>query len=461
PGVTIILRDFEDFDNDVVGTARSFSSSSSSSSSSPVVVISDSPPYPPLPFPEEGVRVVVLRRDLRFSPVLNDPRLFLRTRHVAIVPDRTRNPGVVGLLEKLRDTVEQSGGATRVAVAGVTEGGSPTFSLRCFHLHVDPRRWTLRYTADTGDTGGRCGAVESSRVVLLLRTRDLLSLPFPFSRPFPDAIFIQAALRGWGVQILGGGDYFPAVPLPPLNPHAAWKAQNLREKRREKLMKDLGVKLEVFEGGKERWFGCNRDTPRCFGTIQEGTPQYLLEGRWTPPCCLRGLRETAKHVVGVLESSGVRYWLEGGSLLGALRLGDIIPWDYDVDLGFYREDAGKCRWLREAEEEGGRRGGVEDDEGFVWEKAPQGEGGVYRVYWSRTNRLHVDLWPFYPRDGGVMTRDEWTGHPQDVEFPEIFLRPRIPLPFAGFTAMSPNNPRKFLQLKFGEGAIEKPQYPNP
>ncbi|KAM9168566.1 LOW QUALITY PROTEIN: ribitol 5-phosphate transferase FKRP [Mergus octosetaceus] len=99
-----------------------------------------------------------------------------------------------------------------------------------------------------------------------------------------------------------------------------------------------------------------------------------------------------------------------------------------------------------------------DAEGFVWEKAA--EGDFYRVHYSRANRLHVDLWPFYPR-AGVMTKDTWLGHPQDMEFPERFLRPLVPLPFAGFTAMAPNNARAFLELKFGPGAVENPEYPNP
>ncbi|NWU87674.1 FKRP protein, partial [Onychorhynchus coronatus] len=198
-----------------------------------------------------------------------------------------------------------------------------------------------------------------------------------------------------------------------------------------------------------------KDTPRCFGTVHARTPQYLLAGRWTPPCCLRALRETARHVARELEAAGVRYWLEGGSLLGAARLGDIIPWDYDVDLGIYREDAGKCRWLAAVAAEGRP---VEDSEGFLWEKAAEGE--FYRVHYSHSNRLHVDLWPFYPR-GGVMTKDTWLGHPQDVEFPESFLRPLVPVAFAGFTAMAPNNARAFLELKFGPGAIENPEYPNP
>ncbi|XP_061300437.1 ribitol 5-phosphate transferase FKRP, partial [Pezoporus flaviventris] len=196
------------------------------------------------------------------------------------------------------------------------------------------------------------------------------------------------------------------------------------------------------------------ETARCFGTIHAGTPQYLVAGRWTPPCCLRALRETARHVVSVLEESGVRYWLEGGSLLGAARNGDIIPWDYDVDLGVYKEDVARCRWLAAA----AAGEAVEDEDGFLWEKAVEGE--FYRVHYSRSNRLHVDLWPFYSR-AGVMTKETWLGHRQDVEFPERFLQPRVPVEFAGFTAMAPNSAREFLEFKFGAGAIEKPEYPNP
>ncbi|NXS12245.1 FKRP protein, partial [Neodrepanis coruscans] len=195
------------------------------------------------------------------------------------------------------------------------------------------------------------------------------------------------------------------------SPHGRWKAEAAAEARRRRLMEDVGVKLEVLADGQRRWYGCTKDTPRCFGTIYQQTPQYLMAGRWTPPCCLRALRETARHVVGELEKAGVRYWLEGGSLLGAVRSGDIIPWDYDVDLGIYREDLAKCRWLAAAQ-----RQPEEDPEGFLWEKAA--EGDFFRVHFSRHNRLHVDLWPFYPKGGGVMTKATWLGHRQDVEFPE-------------------------------------------
>ncbi|NXI63698.1 FKRP protein, partial [Anseranas semipalmata] len=408
PGVPVLLREFEDFENDLAGTARSFAALPA-----PVLVVAETAPYPPVPLPA-GARVLSLRPVPDRPPRDSRPELHVRTRHVALVPDGAR--AVPGLLERMRATLEA--GDARMVAAPV--GTSP---LRCLGLRVELREWTARY--GPGGPGGTCGAVEGA-AVLLLRTRDLFNLSFPLAPP----------------------------PPPPASLHNRWKAESLAGARQRRLLRELGIKREVLADGRERWYGCGKETARCFGTVHARTPQYLLAGRWTPPCCLRALRETARHVAGALEAAGVRYWLEGGSLLGAVRLRDIIPWDYDVDLGIYREDAGKCRWLREA----AAGGPVEDAEGFVWEKAV--EGDFFRVHYSRTNRLHVDLWPFYAR-AGVMTKDTWLGHPQDVEFPEHFLRPLVPLPFAGFTAMAPNNARAFLELKFGPGAIENPEYPNP
>ncbi|NXV71684.1 FKRP protein, partial [Atlantisia rogersi] len=435
PGVTVLLREFEDFENDLAGTARSFASLPV-----PVVVVAETPPYPPVPLPP-GVGLFLLHPKADRPPPLAHPELYIHTRHVALVPDGAR--AAPGLLERMREVLEDKAGDTRLVVAPV--GSTP---LRCLDLRLEPRAWTVRYSPGSP---ALCRAVEGP-AVLLLRTRDLFTLPFPLARPVLTALFIQAAFRGWGLHLMTTA--FPTPRRPPLSPHSRWKAENLLETRRRRLMRDLGVKREVLADGGERWYGCNKETARCFGTVYARTPQYLLSGRWTPPCCLRALRETAQHVTTILEAAGIRYWLEGGSLLGAVRLGDIIPWDYDVDLGIYREDIGKCRWLAAAAV--GEQ--VEDPQGFLWEKAA--EGDFYRVHYSRSNRLHVDLWPFYPR-GGVMTKDTWLGHPQDVEFPESFLRPRVPLAFAGFTAMAPNDARRFLELKFGPGAIEKPEYPNP
>lgn len=50
-------------------------------------------------------------------------------------------------------------------------------------------------------------------------------------------------------------------------------------------------------------------------------------------------------------------------------------------------------------------------------------------------------------------------HPQDREFPVHFLQPLERMTFVGVSVSVPNNARRFLELKFGAGAIENPRLP--
>ena len=36
----------------------------------------------------------------------------------------------------------------------------------------------------------------------------------------------------------------------------------------------------------------------------------------------------------ILTTNGIRYWIDGGTLLGAVRNEGLIPWDDDGDLQF-------------------------------------------------------------------------------------------------------------------------------
>lgn len=53
--------------------------------------------------------------------------------------------------------------------------------------------------------------------------------------------------------------------------------------------------------------------------------------------------EMLKVIDKICVDNGIRYFLAGGTLLGAIRSGEVIPWDDDLDIGILREDYEKFR----------------------------------------------------------------------------------------------------------------------
>src|SRR4051794_24102390 len=52
----------------------------------------------------------------------------------------------------------------------------------------------------------------------------------------------------------------------------------------------------------------------------------------SPTALHRQLRDMLEVVAEILEAASVPYFLCAGTALGGMRGGDLIPWDFDVDL---------------------------------------------------------------------------------------------------------------------------------
>ncbi|XP_043477314.1 fukutin-related protein [Leptopilina heterotoma] len=433
--VTVVIRQFETFENDVASTVESILNSF------PIIqilIVCDELPYPPLELNlsnnTQNLRLVNLQPDFNKSFDERNPLFYVRTKFILIVPDSTR----ISSKHMLQDMINH---VTKFGMTSVAVGKN---SLSCLNMGLKIKEWSLKIQ----NVGGTiCDAV-IGRHVIMLETSLLKKLSDPFMLPFTDSIYLQTRAIGVKVNILRKHRFNEGRPLYR-SQQTQWKVQQLHRSRERAMLEKFGIKKVIRPSSVVEWYGCSRETVRCFGSVVNGVPSYLYQNRYTPPCCLASLRKVAYHVFDKLEEVGIRFWLEGNSLLGAMRNGDILPWHHEVEIGINRDDLGRSPWLVKAQNKP-----IIDNHGFVWEKATEGE--FFKIQYSKVNRLHVNLLPFYSNNG-TMIRDAWFMRNRD--FPEQFLHPMSTIDFAGRQVPSPNNIRDFLEIKYYKGVIENPEIP--
>ncbi|KAL4714989.1 hypothetical protein ACJJTC_003140 [Scirpophaga incertulas] len=427
--ITVVFRQFEEFENDVADSVQSFVSAFPNM---PILLVCDRKPYPPFPFSAtndtlRNVKVVSLEFKLDASAADLNPLSYIHTEFVLFVPDSIRVSR-----RALQEMTEFATTLSKHAV-GLAVGSSRLICLQVKWSYVD---WTLQYTKDS--SGKICDSVHGQHA-LLTKTAFINNLPRPFNMPFPESLYLQTSVKNIKVHLLDGK--FNAGRSVLKSPGAKQRLSRRIRDYRMVLYKQLGIKTVIREDGRIQWFGCKRETQRCYPSVQ-GVPSYILDGRNTPPCCRRNMRRTAGHVLRALLQAGARCWLETTSLLGAVVQGDILPWAEYVEIGIHASDVSRVTWLQ--------RGGADAD-GFVWERATKGH--YYRVAYSATNRVYVLVLPFTARNGTMWPADWVLAHQK--EFPERHLHPLAQINFAGRQAPAPNDARTFLDLKLGAGAVER------
>ena len=119
-----------------------------------------------------------------------------------------------------------------------------------------------------------------------------------------------------------------------------------------------------------------------------------------PECCTQHLLELMGFTSDLLARHGIVHWLDYGALLGAVREGELIRWDNDVDFSMLQRQEQAVLALSEEI-------AAAD---YCLDTSQQ---GVIRILYSEVNELHVDLFLWEVRDGLLLPLEDtsyaWPG----------------------------------------------------
>jgi lipopolysaccharide cholinephosphotransferase len=191
---------------------------------------------------------------------------------------------------------------------------------------------------------------------------------------------------------------------------------------------------------------------------------YTSENINTDTKILNSLRNMLKLVDNLFEKNGIKYWIDSGTLLGAERHQDIIPWDDDADLAVFKEDEQKLLNLKPILNTHGY------DITTFWGgyKIFHLNGSEIKYYnrnwfWSKDSKDIEESENFnykYPfidicivdkvgeskyHYTNLKVRKVWSDYYQDIK--DLFPLKRYR--FNNFTLLGPNNPKPFLDRAYG------------
>lgn len=247
--------------------------------------------------------------------------------------------------------------------------------------------------------------------------------------------------------------------LHTLNEHdlAVLKTQaggDLEAFRRRHRINELDL-----SGGEIRWRGCGKSTPPC--------PFNLYVNRLglnTAPCCREHMKDIGHYVAGCLRELGAVHWLEGGSLLGAVREGGaLLEWEDDVDISVLLD--GDMTWDRLAAglAERCRRDGYYIDiferKGLVSISFDMPKPLPFRWEHNRLRgEIRVDIAVYRPtvsHGEAVLERQSHKGAMPVTEtggygLPREIVLPTATINFVGGEIACPNKPAAYLHVLYGD-----------
>ena len=226
-----------------------------------------------------------------------------------------------------------------------------------------------------------------------------------------------------------------------------------------------GIRELVVSDDAVAWRGCNKATRPC--------PFNLYVNRLglnTAPCCREHMQTLSRYVTSCLTEMNLPHWLDGGTLLGAVREnGGLLAWEDDIDIAVYLDDTTTWRSFVAGFAERGTKDGytveVFKKRGYL--SISFNSPGRWPFHWERNRmrgEIRLDLvvyrlsqsygeWVLERRlKKGTMplTESGVYGVPRDMVLPVSKIN------FLGGEMGCPNQPQAYLRVLYGD--FDKPDY---
>jgi hypothetical protein len=217
--------------------------------------------------------------------------------------------------------------------------------------------------------------------------------------------------------------------------------------------------LKISSDGEVSWLGCNKKSLPC------PINHYLHRlGLNTPPCCREHIADLGRFVTGCLQDMGAIHWIDGGTLLGAVREnGELLAWEDDIDISVLLDDETTWEKLCATISRRGAQDGyyidVFENDGFLTVSYDRPKSWPFR--WERNRmrgEIRLDLVPFrHATNNGkpVLERQLLKGALPVMQsgwhgMPTENILPTSTINFLGSDISCPNQPETFLQILYGE-----------
>ena len=165
------------------------------------------------------------------------------------------------------------------------------------------------------------------------------------------------------------------------------------------------------------------------------------------------MKDMLLKTIDILNKNGFKYWLEAGTLLGIMRDGDLIQWDYDADLGIPADTADEIMKLR-----------LDFLPNYLIKRRRvqtpwlPGDMRVIKVKtpWEKIRQInfHVDLFCVYP----VKNKYRWVDSDALKHVDRKYYDTLSTIEWEGRTINIPNHAEEYLSLRYGNRQIPKQNY---